>query len=106
MNKIPMSMEAERSVLGQIMAGGPTTAGEIIGTLLEGHHFYDAAHRMIFDKLVESYYADEPMDGLSVGERLAPKLAGAWGWARTTRSFAAENWRSGSAMPGTSPTTR
>lgn len=77
--KVPHSTEAERSVLGQIMARGPQTAGEIIGTLLEGQHFYDAAHRLIFDKLVECYYGDEPMDGLSIGERLAPKLAGVWG---------------------------
>lgn len=77
--KIPQSVEAERSVLGQIMARGPQTAGEIIGTLLEGEHFFDAAHRLIFDKLVECYYADEPMDALSIGERLSPKLTKVWG---------------------------
>lgn len=79
MNAVPQSIEAEVSVLGQIMAGGPTTAGEIIGSLLEQEHFFNAGNKLIFGNLIEAYYADEPMDGLSVGERLAKPLAKAWG---------------------------
>jgi replicative DNA helicase len=77
--KVPHAPEAERSVLGQIMAGGPKVAGEVIGTLLEGQHFHDNAHRLVFDALVEAYYSDDPMDGISIGEKVAPKLSKIWG---------------------------
>lgn len=60
------------------MAAGEKSAGEVIGTLLEGRHFHDPAHKMIFDTLVECYYAEDPIDGISVGQRIAPKLARAW----------------------------
>lgn len=76
--KLPQSLEAERSVLGQVMAGGEKTAGEVVGTLLEGHHFHDPAHKMIFDSIVECYYAEDPIDGISIGQRIAPKLSRAW----------------------------
>lgn len=79
MNTIPQSIEAERSVLGQIMAGGPQVAGEVIGSLLEQDHFFNAGNHLIFGALIESYYADEAMDALSIGERLAKPLAKAWG---------------------------
>lgn len=75
----PASPEAEVSVLGQIMAQGSVTAGEVIGTLLEGKHFYDAANRLIFERLVENYYADDPLDPITVGEAIAPRLSRTWG---------------------------
>lgn len=76
--KLPQSVEAERSVLGQVMAGGEKTAGEVVGTLLEGQHFHDPANKLIFDAVVESYYAEDPIDGISIGQRIAPKLSRAW----------------------------
>src|SRR4051794_543403 len=47
----PNTPEAERSVLGQIMAGGPKVAGNVIGTLLEPGDFYSSAHRALFERI-------------------------------------------------------
>src|SRR5688572_20367931 len=76
--KPPANLEAERSVLGKVMAGGPKVAGEVIGAILEDQHFYEPSHKMIYGQIIESYFSDDPIDALSVGERLAPKLARAW----------------------------
>lgn len=75
---VPHNPEAERSVLGQIMSGGDKVAGEVVGSLLEPQHFYHPANRLLFGALVENYYGDDPLDALSVGERVAPELAKAW----------------------------
>lgn len=78
MQSPPNTPEAERSVLGQIMAGGPKVAGDIIGALLEPGDFYSSGHRAIFEKLVEHYYADEPVDPIVVGEACAKRLTKLW----------------------------
>lgn len=77
--KVPASPEAERSVLGQIMAQGHKLAGEVIGTLLESSHFNEPANQAIFDALIENYYADDPLDPITIGEKIAPRLARTWG---------------------------
>lgn len=74
----PNTPEAERSVLGQIMAGGPKVAGGVIGTLLEPGDFYSSAHRAIFEKLIEQYYADEPVDPITVAESCVKRLTNLW----------------------------
>jgi replicative DNA helicase len=74
----PASIEAEKSVLGQIMAGGAVVAGEVIGSLLDAKHFYAPAHRMIFETIIDRYYVDDPIDPISIAEALGGKLTRAW----------------------------
>jgi len=74
----PHSLEAERSVLGRIMASGPGIAGEVIGTLLAPSHFYAPAHQTLYETIYENYYADLPLDALTVGEKASKRLAGIW----------------------------
>lgn len=74
----PHSLEAERSVLGRIMAAGPKTAGEVIGTLLAAEHFYAPAHASLYEAIYENYYADLPVDALTIGEKVSKRLAGVW----------------------------
>lgn len=74
----PHSLEAERSVLGRIMAAGPKTAGEVIGTLLAQEHFYAPAHASLYEAIYENYYADLPVDALTIGEKASKRLAGLW----------------------------
>lgn len=74
----PHAPDAERSVLGQIMAAGPKLAGEVIGTLLEPGHFYSSAHRAIFEQVYENYYADDPVDPLTIAEAASKRLTNLW----------------------------
>lgn len=79
MSQPPHSLEAERSVLGRIMAAGPQVAGEVIGTLLAPEHFYAPAHQVLYAAVIENYYGDLPIDALTIGEKASKKLAGMWG---------------------------
>lgn len=74
----PHSPEAERAVLGRVMAKGHKVASQVVGTLLEPSHFYSPAHREIYEAINIAYYADEPMDALTIGELCAKKLARLW----------------------------
>lgn len=76
--KAPHSLDAERSVIGQMLREGEKLAARIVGTLLEPLHFYAPAHKVIFKALYESYYEDLPMDPLSIGERTSKQLAKIW----------------------------
>jgi replicative DNA helicase len=73
----PHSPQVEASVVGQMLADA-RVVGEVIGTLLAPEHFYVPAFRAIYRTLVEAYYADEPMDALSVGHLCAKALARTW----------------------------
>ena len=74
----PHSSQAERAVIGRIMAKGPKVAGQVVGTLLEASHFYSPAHRLVYEAIVEAYYADEAMDALTIGQLQAKRLAALW----------------------------
>lgn len=76
--QMPHSPEAERAVLGRIMAKGSKVAGQVVGSLLEPSHFYSPAHRLIYEAVYEAYYADEPMDALTIGQLQAKRLASLW----------------------------
>lgn len=78
MTDVPHSLEAERSVLGRMMDGGPKVVGEVIGAQLIAKDFYAPAHQIVFDALYESYYSDDPIDGLSIGERCSKRLSRLW----------------------------
>lgn len=75
--KLPHSVEAERSVLGQMLADGKVI-GEVLGTKLSTDDFYIPAHKAIFEAVGIAYYADDPTDPLSVGETIANRLASLW----------------------------
>jgi replicative DNA helicase len=74
----PRSIQAETAVVGRIMAKGDRAAGEIVGSL-RVEDFFDAANRLIFEKIVENYYADEPLDPITVGRQCGKRLANTWG---------------------------
>lgn len=74
----PHSLEAERSVIGQMLSGGTKTSGEVIGTQLKPEDFYTPVHQILYDAINESYFGDEPIDPLSVGEKVSKRLAQHW----------------------------
>lgn len=78
MTRVPHSLEAERSVIGQMMAGGTRVAGEVIGTQLSPPDFYVPAHQIIYEAIYAAYFADDPIDPLSIGEVGSKRLAKHW----------------------------
>lgn len=74
----PHSPEAEQAVVGRIMSEGTKLAGRVVGSTLEPPHFYSPALRVIFEACYEAYYADEPMDPLTIGEQKAKSLSRLW----------------------------
>lgn len=74
----PHSLEAERSVIGQILAGGTKIAGEVIGTQLSPADFYAPANQIVFDAIYNAYFSDDPIDPLSIGEVASKQLARLW----------------------------
>lgn len=61
-----------------MLRGGEKVCAQVVGTLLEPAHFYAPAHKIIFGTLYENYYADMPLDPLSIGEQSSKKLAQVW----------------------------
>jgi replicative DNA helicase len=78
MTDAPHSEAAEQSVVGQMLAN-PACIGDVTGTLLDGSHFFLSAHRVLYDAIVESFYADDPTDPLTIAETCGPRLAKLWG---------------------------
>lgn len=74
----PHSLEAERSVIGQMMAGGTRISGEVIGTQLSPADFYAPAHQIVYEAIYAAYFADDPIDPLSIGEVGSKRLARLW----------------------------
>lgn len=77
MTNFPYSDEAEWSVVGQMLSH-PERVAEAIGQQLELDDFYRPDCRLIFEAIVYSYYADEPIDPVVIGDRLATPLASQW----------------------------
>lgn len=75
---VPYSEEAEKSVLARMLSGGPKLTGQVIGTLLEPEHFYLPASKVLAGAIYDAYYADEPIEPLSIGEVAAKRLAKIW----------------------------
>lgn len=73
----PYSEAAEQSVIGQMLAN-PGCIGEVASSLVEGKHFHIGAHKVIFEALIESFYADDPTDPLTIAETCGPRLARMW----------------------------
>lgn len=73
----PHSLDVESSVIGRLLAD-PSRVGEVVGSLLEPEHFYGVPYRLLYEQIVDRYYADDPLDALSVAESVAVPLSKAW----------------------------
>lgn len=78
MTAVPHNGEVEEALIGRLLSE-PARIGEVIGTLLEPADFYLAANQLLFGALVESFYADDPVDAMTLGELHAKPLSRLWG---------------------------
>lgn len=67
----PNSPEAERSVLGSCLIDRRSV--EIAASILQPRHFYFPAHQRIFAAAAELFQQDQPVDILTVSQRLKDK---------------------------------
>lgn len=73
----PNSREAEESVVALLLAH-PSAVNPVVAEGLRAEHFWHAPARLVYEQVVEAYYADEPVDPLTIGESLRAKLAKMW----------------------------
>jgi replicative DNA helicase len=67
----PHSVEAEQGVLGCVLLSPNECMGECVEKLKPGRHcFYDLRHQTLFQTLVEMYDAKEPIDSITLAQRL------------------------------------
>jgi replicative DNA helicase len=76
--KAPHSLDAEKSVIGQLLRGDSQTVAQVIGAKLDPKHFYAPAHKIIAAAIYENHFADMPIDPITIGERVAKSLASQW----------------------------
>jgi replicative DNA helicase len=76
-NDAPHSTVAEASVVAHLLAE-PERIAEVVGGQLEARHFFLAEYKVLFAEIVDAYYADEPVDAVSIAKRQAPLLAATW----------------------------
>jgi replicative DNA helicase len=74
---VPHSPEAEEVVVARLLRE-PALVGQVVGAGLEGAHFHLAANRVLYDALVEAFYAEDPIDALVIGSLHAKRLAKMW----------------------------
>jgi len=67
----PQNLDAEKSVLGSLML--ETKAIDIVIDILRPDEFYTSKHQVIFEAMVDLYQRKEPIDVLSVSNRLKEK---------------------------------
>lgn len=77
-NTAHASQRAEESVIGSLMRSDEARI-EIIGLGLDVDQFYYRPYRLLYEEIVERYYADDPIDPLTVAEAVGPKAATMWG---------------------------
>lgn len=77
MSQLPHSPEAEASVVGMLLAK-PKVAANIVGTVLMPDHFHVTAMKVLYEQIVENYYADDPIDALVIAEACSKKLQRVW----------------------------
>lgn len=75
--KQPASQRAEESVIGALLRS-EEARNTIFGQGLDSAHFYFAPYRAVFDCIVERYYGDDPIDPLTIGELIGPRVAAGW----------------------------
>ena len=98
----PQNLEAEASVLGAILLSDKPLYQLVIEDALVPEDFYREQHRVIFAAMRELYDEGEPIDALTVTERLRRP-------ASSRRPAATPAWPPSPARcprPGTSATTR
>lgn len=74
---VPNSPEAEWSVVGQILTK-PDVIAQVIGAQAESVDFFRPDTRLIFEAAVETHYAGDRVDPVTVAERLRAPLARQW----------------------------
>jgi replicative DNA helicase len=74
----PHSAEAEWSVIGMCLTRKDSIA-EVIGSQIEVDDFFRPDTRLIYETAVQTYYAGDRVDPVTVGERIRPALAAQWG---------------------------
>lgn len=67
----PSSLEAEQSVLGALLIDKDSAVA--VMPFLRGEHFYQEKHRAIFEAIIELYDLREPVDVVTVSEKLKNK---------------------------------
>src|SRR3954468_10318129 len=79
----PQSLEAEQSVLGAVLLSDQTMYALVIDIALKPEDFYRPSHALIFEAMLALYGEAEPIDKLTVTEKLkqAGKLEAAGGAA-------------------------
>lgn len=68
---------AEWSIISAIVSD-PSIIGEVIGTQLTASDFMRTDARLIYEATVERYFADQPVDALTVVEGVRVRLAKIW----------------------------
>lgn len=71
----PNSRPAEESVVGQLLAKPDKVAG-VVAQGLVPDDFWHTPMRVLYERIMECYYADESIDALSVGEAAQNQLTG------------------------------
>src|SRR3954471_10358578 len=66
----PQSLEAEQSVLGAVLLSDQTMYTLVIDIALKPDDFYRPAHAAIFEAMLGLYEQGEPVDKLTVTEKL------------------------------------
>jgi replicative DNA helicase len=69
----PSSLEAEQSVLGALLIDKDAVIE--VGPILRPHHFYNDKHSLIFEAITDLYDNREPVDIVTVSEKLKGKKA-------------------------------
>lgn len=65
-------------MIGQLLSR-PSVIGEVVGTLLAPDHFYIAGNKILYEQVVEAYYADDPIDPITIAETCSKRLTRTWG---------------------------
>lgn len=68
----PQDIEAEESVLGSILLDWERSLGAVM-ELLGAQDFYRENHRQVYEAALDLYQADEPIDLVTLGNRLQEK---------------------------------
>src|SRR3954447_22949777 len=76
--KPPHSLDAERSVISQLLRGDPNLIAEVIGMKLQPSHFYAPAHKIVVGAIYDNHFADLPTDAITIGERVSKTLSEQW----------------------------
>jgi replicative DNA helicase len=53
---VPHNDALEAALIGRLL-DKPALIGQVVGTLLEPHHFFTAAHRLLYAEIVEAFFA-------------------------------------------------